>query len=322
MTPRQFLLPTSNFLLLLCLIGSSVSAAADDIGVLVLAHGGSERWNQAVKETVAQAGLASATEMVFGMGMHPREVQALQAAVDRLEQRGVTRIVVVPLLISSASEVMRQFQYLLGLRPDGPWPEHVKPVTIHVARTMTSTLFDDPPVVTEVLLERALELSRTPREETVVLVAHGPNGEEENRQWLIVMEGVAKQLQQRGQFRSVIPVTMRDDAPRPIQTEATRQMRALVRQHSGHGRVLVVPVLLAQGGIETKIPRRLRGLTYAYRGKTLLPHPTLARWIAEHVQRASASGADASHGGATGPSAGCPPCAARGGQPKSIVNRP
>ena len=302
MTSRRFL-PTAYCLLLTILL-PSVTAHADEVGVLILAHGGSERWNQVVEETVAQAQLSEPTEIVFGMGMHPHEVQALQGAVDRLQQRGVTRMVVVPMLVSSASEVMRQFHYLLGMRPDGPWQEHVKPVTLHVTPTMTSTLFDDPPVVAEILLERALELSHNPQEETVLLVAHGPNAEEDNQQWLSAMARIAQQLREQGDFRAVLPVTMRDDAPKPIQEEATRQMRALVREHSAEGRVLVVPVLLAQGGIEAKIPRRLRGLTYAYTGKTLLPHPKLAQWIAQHVQQASTVAA-------TGEGTPCAPCAAR-----------
>jgi len=315
---RRALLSACGLLLTLGAIGPSIPAAADGIGVLVLAHGGSEQWNRVVEDAVAQAQLAHPTQIVFGMGMHAHEVHALQRAVDQLEQRGVTRIAVIPLLVSSASEVMRQFQYLLGLRADGPWQEEVKPITIHGSLVMTGTLFDDPASVAYVLHERALELSRNAQEETVLLVAHGPNEEEENRQWLSVMASLAQHIRQHGGFRSVIPVTMRDDAPKPILEEATRQMRALVSQHSRQGRVLVVPVLLAPGGIEAKIPQRLKGLTYAYNGKTLLPHPKLAQWMAQQVERVSASGAAASPAAITEGSS-CAPCTARArGLPEPI----
>lgn len=297
---------------LLLVVGSvSLTAVAgDDVGILVLAHGGSEQWNRVVESTVAQAQLAHPTQIVFGMGMHAHEVQALQRAVDQLEQRGVTRIVVVPLLVSSASEVMRQFQYLLGLRAEGPWGK-MKPVTLHTSLLMTGTLFDDPAVVALVLQERALELSRNAQEETVLLIAHGPNEEEENQQWLNVMASLAQHLQRHGGFRSVIPITMRDDAPKPIQEAATRQMRDLVRQHSRQGRVLVVPVLLAPGGIEAKIPQRLKGLTYTYSGRTLLPHPRLAQWMGQQVERVSASLTGATPAPAIAEGSSCAPCAAR-----------
>ena len=259
---------------------------AEEIGVLVLAHGGSAQWNQTVQETVAQAQLAYPTEIAFGMGMHADEVQGIQQAIDALERQGVSRLVVVPLLISSVSEVMRQFEYLLGARDHGPWEEHAHPVALHVPIMITQPL-DDDPVVAEILSERAQALSRVPAQESVVLVAHGPTTDEDNAQWLAVMTRLAAHVQADAGFRSVIPITMRDDAPKPVQEEATRQLRALVRREGEQGRVLVVPLLLANGGIEAKIPKRLEGLAYEYQGQALLPHPKLAQWLTHHVETAA-----------------------------------
>ena len=278
-----------GWLIALCgVLLPGASLRADEVGVLILAHGGSGRWNQAVQQTVAEAQLTYPTQIAFGMGMHPQEVQDLQRAVKALERRRVSRIVVVPLLISSASEVMRQFQYLLGLRDHGPWEAQAKPIERHVPVVMTGPL-DDDPVVAEVLLERASNLSQAPAEESVILVAHGPTSDEDNLQWLAVMDRLARRVKELGHFRAVIPVTMRDDAPQPVQEEATRRMRALVRLQSERGRTLVIPLLLANGGIETKIPKRLEGLRYVYQGQALLPHPKLAQWIANRVRSAADS---------------------------------
>ncbi len=273
------------------LLGAGEARAADPavpsdaFGVLILAHGGTPQWNRLVEQAVAEAKLEAPTQVAFGMGMHPGEVQEIQRGVRKLEERGVRRLVVVPLLISSASEVIRQYHYLLGLRLDGPWQEHAKPVALRVPVTMTQPL-DDDPVVAEILLDRARALSQRPSEEAVVLVAHGPVTDEDNAQWLAVMDRLAKRLQRAGHFRAVVPVTMRDDAPQAVQERATEQMRRIVREQSEQGRALVVPLLLASGGIEAKIPRRLKGLTYEYLGQTLLPHPKLAEWIARRVRAA------------------------------------
>ena len=118
-------LPRIVLLAALCSIGTPYTVhgtrgVADEIGVLVLAHGGSAGWNRTIEETVSAAQLTYPTEIAFGMGMHPSEVQAMQRSVNTLEQRGVRRIVLVPLLISSSSDVMRQFQYVFGLRDHGP----------------------------------------------------------------------------------------------------------------------------------------------------------------------------------------------------------
>ena len=268
-------------------LSTSTVFAADGVGVLILAHGGSGRWNQLVTETVAKANLSEPTQIAFGMGMHPQEVRAIQQAVDELQQHHVSRIVVVPLLISSSSEVMRQFEYLLRLRDHGPWEAHVKPVTVRLPITMTQPL-DDDPVVSDVLLERAQRLSQIPEQEAVVVVAHGPTTDEDNVRWLEVMQRLAARMKEQGHFRAVMPVTMRDDAPTPVQEQATRQMRELVRQSSTQGRTLVVPLLLATGGIEDKIPKRLHGLIYTYQATALLPHPKLSQWIASRVRLSSA----------------------------------
>ena len=255
---------------------------AQQVGVLVLAHGGTGRWNRLVTNAVRDAKLRDPVEVAFGMGMHAQDVQAIQRAVNDLQEQRVQRIVVVPLLICSASEVMRQYEYLLGLRDHGSW-EDVAPVSLRVPVVMMPPL-DDDPVVAEVLLERAQELSQRPQQETVVLVAHGPVSDEDNSRWIEVLARVGQRLRAAGGFRDVVPVTMRDDASEVVQAEATRQMREVVRRHAQTGRALVIPVLLADGGIETKIPKRLNGLSYTYRGRALLPHPKISQWIAQRVE--------------------------------------
>ncbi len=263
-------------------------------GVLVLAHGGSARWNRSVQEMTDQAKLDYPAEVVFGMGMHAEEVLAMQQALNALKREGISRLIVVPLLVSSFSEVMRQFEYLFGLRDESPWPGHVKPLSLQeLPVTLTPPLNDDP-IVAEILLERAQALSRAPEEETVILVAHGPNDEEDNARWLQVMGRLAQSIQAQGRFRAVVPVTLRDDALESVKQDATRKLRALVEEGSAYGRSLVVPLLIASGGIEHKIPQRLQGLSYAFQENGLLPHPKLSQWLVQRVQqqRATVSSSD------------------------------
>ena len=226
--------------------------------------------------------------------MHAEEVRRLQRAIEELEQRGVRRLIAVPLLISSASEVMRQFQYLLGARDHGPW-EEVQPVNLRVPVTLTTPL-DDDPAVSAILLDRARRLSRAPGGEAVILIAHGPTSEEDDAKWLEVMGRLAQRLEETGGFRAVVPVTMRDDALDSVREAATTRMRETVQQQSRLGSlhqrdnaVLVVPLLLATGGIEAKIPHRLSGLTYRYQPQALLPDVRVAQWITRQVRQAAAS---------------------------------
>jgi len=261
------------------------AGAAKTIGVLVLAHGGTPRWNAVVEQAVADAALPYPTRVAFGMGMHGGEVEALQQAVTELEHLGVEKVVAVPLLVSSASEVMRQYAYLLGLRPDGPWQEQAEPVKRQVPIRLTSPL-DGDPAVAQVLLDRAREVSVAPGHEVVVVIAHGPNTEEDNARWLDAMGRLTQTIKAEGGFKDVLSVTMRDDAEPAVLAKAVADMRQTIEAQAKENTVIVLPLLIANGGIEGKIPERLSGLTFIYQPKALLPHPKLSEWIASRVQDA------------------------------------
>ena len=250
-------------------------------GVLVLAHGGTNQWDAVVRKAVKQASLDYPTEVAFGMGMHSQEVRALQQSVEKLQRKGIDRILVIPLLVSSHSEVYRQYEYLLGLRPQPEWPQ-VQPVRLLVPVVMGRAL-DDDPIVSDVLLARVKAMSRKPDSETVVIVAHGPNGDDDNREWLADMERLAARLSHAGGFREVVTKTIRDDAPKVVHDSATSDLREMVRASALTGPVLVVPLLMARGGVERKIPVILSGSSYEYTGETLLPDPRLATWIARQA---------------------------------------
>ena len=103
------LYPTAN---LLC---SDRMAEAGSVGLLVMAHGGDPEWNRAVEAAVGPLRNSCLTEVVFGMA----SPVSLQAGVSRLEARGVRRVGVVGLFVSSQS-FRHQTEYVLGLRPDPP----------------------------------------------------------------------------------------------------------------------------------------------------------------------------------------------------------
>ncbi len=267
------------------MLAFALEAGEPRAGVVVLAHGGSERWNELVRETVTQAALTYPVEVAFGMGFHAHEVHEAQAAMDRLQAQGVSDVVVIPLLVSSHSDVYRQYEYLFGMRRDSPWPDAaVQPLTV-TAPVRFGAPLDGHPYVAEILLERAQALSTDPTTEVVVLVAHGPTEEPDDVAWLHLMRQVAEALKAQGQFADVAARTLRDDASWRVRRRATHALRRLIREQSATHRVLVVPLLMARGGIEHKIPQRLHGLQYVYSGDTLLPHPQMARWIHESVER-------------------------------------
>ena len=91
------------------------SHAEEHFGVLVMAHGGSDEWNQGVLDTVAPLSEVYDIELAFGMA----DAVSIQEAVARLEQRGARRIGVVRLFISGESWYERTAQ-ILGLADGAP----------------------------------------------------------------------------------------------------------------------------------------------------------------------------------------------------------
>ncbi len=268
-------------------------------GILLLAHGGAREWNERIHALAAELDALRPTALALGMASRP----SIQAAVDTLTERGVTSIVAVPLFISSHSSVITSTEYLLGARDTAPpelatfakmdhgahGPDHsgdaTARVVVRVPVTMTGAL-DRHPLVAEILATRASAISASPQEESVVIVAHGPTADRENQQWLGDMAVLAAALQAKIPFHSVDYLTVRDDAPAPIRDAATAQLRALVQRRTGEGRrVLVVPLLIAFGGIEAGVRKRLEGLDYVMAGQGLAPDPRLKDWILEMAGR-------------------------------------
>jgi sirohydrochlorin ferrochelatase len=284
---------------------------ADGPGILLLAHGGSAEWNAHVTKLAAQVDRTKPTEVAFGMATRAN----IQAAVDRLRARGATEIVAVPLFVSSWSSVITSTEYLLGQRPDAP-PElaiyakmnHATPVATggsaasashdanggHDAHAtadpkspiaspvpvrMTRAL-NDHPIVADILTSRARSISRNPAEESIVVVAHGPTGDDENRQWLADMASLAERVGRAEKFASIDYLTLRDDAPKPVRDNATEELRALVTKRLAEGRrVLIVPLLVSFGGIERGLRERLAGLTYTMPDAALVPDDRLVTWV-------------------------------------------
>lgn len=268
-------------------------------GILLLAHGGKQDWNNEVLKLAAAVDKQVMTEVAFGMASK----RSIQDAIDKLVARGAEKIIAVPLFVSSHSSVVTSTEFLLGLRKDAP-PElavfanmdhgsgghnshhntamdfdPTSPIKSSVPIQMSSGL-DDHPIVAEILLSRSKDISADPENEVVVIVAHGPVSDEMNRKWLADMGELVSLMRGNSKFRRIEYLTVRDDAPDPIRSQAAEELRAVVkRAYAEKTRVLIVPLLVSYGGIEEGIKKRLEGLSYSMSPKALLPDERLVRWV-------------------------------------------
>jgi sirohydrochlorin cobaltochelatase len=278
-----------------------ISTAAA-VGILILAHGGDPAWNAQIESLRAAVSSSAPAALALGMA----DPDTLQKGVDELEAQHVSRIVVVPLFVNSNSEVMDQTRYALGLTekpseilraaeermktmPPGMPHHHMHLFSLkrvsHRAAIALAPGLDADPFVSSVLLERSKALSRDPAKETVILVAHGPVDDGSVKDWENDLDVHARAIIKHGGFHGAQTALLRDDAAPEVRAKAVAELRAKVEAAGkGGGKAIVVPVLIARGGIEDKIPRDLAGLTFSWSGDALLPHPGFDRWILKRAQ--------------------------------------
>jgi sirohydrochlorin cobaltochelatase len=154
-------------------------------------------------------------------------------------------------------------------------------------RIGVAAALDDSPELARALADRALALTRTPNEQALFLIGHGPNTAEDHAFWMTDLRRVADTIRAWTPFRDVKIGLVRDDAPAAVRAEAVREIRETIAlQHAATGRdVVVVPILISSGTITRgKLPADLVGLGIAYSGAPLLPHPAMARWIERRVK--------------------------------------
>lgn len=288
--------------LLFVLLAVPLRAAAASYGILLLAHGGDASWNGEIEKLRGRVDAKVPTETALGMA----DVASLQAAVDRLEKRGVSRVVAVPLFVQSRSEVLDQTRYALGLsdKPSaslkaayermaamhaGHGAHHghsmefsTKQVAARAPLAMSLAL-DDHKLVARILAERAKSLSKKPADESLVLVAHGPVDDAAMPAWRGTTASLCAAI--KGRFKSCSFGLLRDDAAPEIRAAAVAEIREKVS--AAEGKAIVLPVLIARGGIEKKIERDLKGLEYAWDGKTLMPHSGFDAWVLERAAAAA-----------------------------------
>jgi len=278
-------------------------------GVLLLAHGGKAEWNERVLDVAKRVDDSRPTEVAFGMASRA----SIQAAIDKLTSRGVTEIVAVPLFVSSYSSVITSTEFLLGLRKDAPkdlaifakmnhgshgasaamdHSAHAGHAVVDPASPVTTTLpirmtaaFNRHPLVGTIAADRARSISAAPDKEAVILVAHGPVPDDDNRRWLDDMAVLAESVKASAPYASVDYLTVRDDAGPAMREAATKELRDRVSAQIVQGRkVLIVPHLMSFGGIEQGVIKRLEGLDYTMTKQALMPDGRIVQWVLASAQ--------------------------------------
>lgn len=203
------------------------------------------------------------------------EGKSIADGVRELEEKGVRRILTVPLFVSSGSTHLEEIQYALGIKQESRVETDLEPIHPRVPILWTEAM-DDHPLVEAILAERIQKLSVQPREETLLLVAHGSEKPGFRPIWEKGLSALTTRLKRRFSFDKADFAMLR-----------LGDVREKAERLSREKKCLAVPVFVSPGYFTSEVvSRELEGLSCLYRGETFLPHPYVARWVEEKVEEA------------------------------------
>lgn len=251
-----------------------------------MAHGGDLEWNRSVLSSTEGLDDSLPTELVFGMA----DPLSLEAGLKALQRDGVRRVAVVRLFMSGES-FAHQTNYLLGLSATPPLhfvlmgpAQGLGPVPDQIAHSVSIATHSEgmmrSPEAAAIVAERARDASTQPDRESVLIIAHGMAGENENARVLDAMQVAADEVAAAG-FANVRIATLREDWAEERHA-AEAEIRAYVEDQSRMKRkVLVVPFRLSGFGPYAEV---LDGLVYTPT-KGFFPHPGVSDWIRRTASR-------------------------------------
>jgi len=320
-----------NIMLLIMIISLIIPAVAaenkEKYGILVIAHGSpGEDWCAPVRDAVAEVDIPYPVELGF-LEFVPNET--INDAVERLDDAGITKIIAVPLFVSSHSSHIQEIEYVLGLRDTLPMTsEHVVVEGVEMKRSIVpmgarytisrvpveigadgvmramghpgdpgeeeelvpvetdaeivlAGAMDDHWLVAGIVADRTADLVADAESETLVLVAHGTDEEDNFAGWVNSTSSLSNQARLKLAYWSDPAIGLAGTQAAFIHHNETLHpeftLRPIVENAADP---VVVPLMVSEGYFTgRKIPGLLENLTYAYDGKALTSHPNVAEWI-------------------------------------------
>ena len=270
-------------------VESDISMADQpDFGLLLMAHGGTEEWNEAVLQATAEVTSKYPVEVAFGMA----DAGSLERSVRRLEKLGVKDVGVVRMFVSGESWYERT-QQILGTvegAPQKDTSENPKSTFMPMGFWKIETDINfyisedglaDATEMDEVIVSRIRRLSRDPAREVAIIIAHGTGSDEEDSRWVEKITQRTDLAKSTLSLHDVKVFTLREDwfAKRG---EAENNIRSYIEEASRMGlKSLVIPFRVHGFGPYTRV---LEGLDYRADKLGLLPHQNVNLWVANQAE--------------------------------------
>lgn len=269
--------------------------AAEDVGVILFAHGADFHWNENLRIAVQPLMERYKIEFAFSMA----DPLTIERALHRLEERGAKAAVVVS-AYATRNSFRSSVSHLVGLDIENQQADKAESAhksgghghhganSQSVPRILTALPvfwtggYEDNPLFAAALFDRVLELSKEPTNETIILVAHGSVDDHQNETWLKRLQSIADHMRANGakKFRDIKVGTWREDWPEKRKPWVKKIRDMVTEANQQNGTAIVIPARTTATGPEERF---LDGLKFKL-GTGFAPHPLFTQWVDDRVQ--------------------------------------
>jgi hypothetical protein len=252
-----------------------------DVGILALAHGYKPEANKQWMEKFDSVSREYPTG--YGLGMAMMSADHIQTAIDGLEAAGAKTILVLRTETGDTNSLNYQWQYIFGRRDEASY------LTIPRVETKAEIIWGPSPtahpIMGEIMLEHAQELSTDPGNELVIILGHGAMTPKENEMDLATMAKHAEAIKKGGGFRDVKRWNVQDDLPADQRAANVDKIRGWISDAQDQGMdVIVVTNVLTQSGVMRRLQKDVSGTGAKFSDQGLMLNPRFSDWIKSAVE--------------------------------------
>ena len=253
----------------------------DHVGVVIMPHGAQMPYNKATEAAIEPLKKKYRIELAYGMA----DPWTLAEAVEKLENEGARKIVVAR-MYSLEDQFKDKTDYILGLTDTEPKTRN----GLLPPRVRSSAIFatfggyeENNSLISEILKDRVLEISRNPENETVLLVAHGARNDKRDKRWKDILQKHVDYIKKNTQkpFKDMLGLTVREDWPKKHK-KAVEEIRNLIKGASTNGRALIISNRLYGSG---RYDEFFEGLEYEMNRKGLALHANMTSWLDDGIRK-------------------------------------
>jgi hypothetical protein len=253
-----------------------IHAALSMTGFLVVAPDRGFLGNQEIRAVFDEFKITYPTASLIFIGRDYAGIgtpysEYVQRALGELRQAGVSDLVAIPFFVSGADPLLQRVKTSLS--------DYDHTGTITWAQPMADSY-----LIGQVVLDRAIELSRDPEHERLMIVGFGATNTANEQSMHRDMSKLVEYLSRYHTFRESQAVVYYDRAGPDAETKNTAADAALMQMAAKKGRTLAILATLGPKfdhsmALAASLKRKFHDVDVIFAHDEVLPHPNVLRWL-------------------------------------------